>query len=165
VCVKTSTAGACGKTSRNMPWLEATVRAYVDEMIRLELATVEPVDDAPPVDVSADVAALEGRIIEVREAASKGLMSMIDAGEILIAIRADIDALRAAQTQAVIDERHKSISREDALALWADTSLDTLGERRGILARYVKQVMVHPLPRGKWNRNNLPVDSITILPA
>ena len=168
VCVKTGTSGACGKTSRNMIWLEAVVREYVRTRIALDTS-----DNAPEASVGAEdsaalgsqIEALEKRLSEAREAAIRGLIPMVDAGEIMTSLREQIDQLRAQQGHAVAKERQQAVSGDDVLALWERTDVESLGERRAILGQYVKRIMIHPLPRGKWNRHNLPVDSITIIPA
>ncbi|MEU9888539.1 hypothetical protein [Sphaerisporangium sp. NPDC051011] len=140
-------------------------RAYVAEKLRQEVAKPEAGDAVPTRDMSADIARLESRIAETRQAAVDGLMPMADAGEILTGLREQINALRAAQAEAAMNEHQRAISADDALALWADDSLDTLGERRAVLGRYVKRIMVHPLGPGRWRMDNIPETSIDIIPA
>lgn len=168
VCVKTSTSGACGKTSRNMLWLEDTVRAYVDERITLDAS--ESASEASKAPVATDglevqVQELEKRLTEAREAAMAGIIPMVDAGEMMTDLRSQISTLRAQQAKAVANEKHNELTPDEVRAIWARTDHETLGERRAILARYVKRVMIHPLGKGRWRRDNLPLESITIIPA
>ncbi|MGA5758212.1 recombinase family protein [Nonomuraea bangladeshensis] len=169
VCVKTGTSGACGKTSRNMAWLEAVIREYVSSRIALDTPEDEPTESADGATSDAlgdQIAALETRLSEAREAAMQGILPMVDAGEIMTGLRGQIDQLRAQQGRAVADEQRQAVSADDVHALWERTDAETLHERRAILAQYVKRVMVHPLPKGrKYTRHTIPLESITIIPV
>jgi site-specific DNA recombinase len=159
--------GGCGGVTRNAEWLETVLRAYVAEMIRkdLEDAPAAPVASAPAEQLTETIDTLEARLAEAREAAGAGLMSMIDAGVIMTDLREQITTLRAARARAWVANRQEELTPQDLLAQWGRDDLDTLGERRSILARYVKKAMVHRLPKGKWTKANMPLNSITIIPV
>ncbi|WP_440066474.1 recombinase family protein [Streptosporangium sp. OZ121] len=166
-CIRSS-RGGCGGISRNMAWLESVVRTYVESCITIELeaAPVEVPRTVESERLTGEIEGLETRLAEARDAAGAGLMSMIDAGIIMSDLREQITKLRDSRGQAVATERRDQRNPVDLRAQWARDDLDTLGERRDILSRYVKQVMVHPLEKGrKWTKENMPLDSITIIPA
>ncbi|WP_343955664.1 recombinase family protein, partial [Nonomuraea longicatena] len=146
-----TTRGGCGGTARAKPWLEQVIREYVAERIRAEGDAPEDVPQDPPGSAyDADIATLEIRLAQVRQAATEGVMDIFDASGIMSDLRARIGDMRAQQAKVTIDAQHAAMSGEVALAEWLSDDLDTLGERRAIMARYVKAVMVHPLPKGKW---------------
>ncbi|GII63266.1 hypothetical protein Skr01_33510 [Sphaerisporangium krabiense] len=88
--------GGCGGVARNMEWLETVARAHVAEKLRQEVAKPEAGDAVPTRDMSADIAGLESRIAETRQAAVDGLMPMADAGEILTGLRGGSRPVREA---------------------------------------------------------------------
>ncbi|GAA2293966.1 hypothetical protein GCM10010149_47370 [Nonomuraea roseoviolacea subsp. roseoviolacea] len=160
-----SAHGGCGKVARSLQWLESVVTEYVTERIKAEES--EPVKEGTPQTEALRVAIAEheARLKETRDAAMAGKMPMLDAGEMMTALRAKLAELRDQQAQAAADEHASAIGKEDVLAEWLATDPERLPQRRHILSRYVSSVMVHPLPRGRWSQATLPLDSITIVPA
>lgn len=158
--------GGCGKVTRNMAWLEMVVSEYVEERIRAEdgMPTEQDLGDLDA--IQSRISDLEQRIKEAREAAMKGALPMVDAGQIMTGLRDEIDALRAHQAAAVADRKTALLGKDDVLEIWRNKDPEHLGHRRQILARYVNSVIVHPLPKnGYWRLHTIPLDSITIIPA
>ncbi|GAA3136512.1 recombinase family protein [Planomonospora alba] len=161
--------GGCRGVTRNMAWLEKVVRAYVRAAIEAELGLTpagEVHTESEPSEVElieTEIQAKEAKIREAREAAAAGKMPMVDAGEIMTSLREEINRLRAKQSATVAAEA-RELPAEDLLSVWERDDIDSLDERRTILARYVKRVMVHPLGPGRWRVADLPADSITIIP-
>lgn len=163
-CV-TSSRGGCGKVTRNKEWLEDVITAYVEARIMEEEGEDTGVPARSHEAIQAEIDALETRLRDAREAAMTGAIPMLDAGEIMTGLRGQIERLREEQANAVAARQASTMTREDILNEWRSTDLEKLGHRRAILARYVKAVHVHPLPRGRWRKDTIPLDSITIDPA
>jgi site-specific DNA recombinase len=157
--------GGCGGTSRDRQWIEAVIREYVAEQIRIEAATPQASPGAALTGLQDQVAALDTRLAKVRDSVSQGLVDILDASPIMNNLREQIERLNRQQANVTIEAKLASVSHHDVLARWLSEDPDDLGERRMILGRHVKAVHVHPLPKGRWSRETIPLDSITIEPV
>ncbi|MFI9591063.1 recombinase family protein [Nonomuraea sp. NPDC052265] len=165
-CV-TAVRGGCGKLTRNMEWLEMVLDEYVTERIRTEEGEMPDQDaSGEAAQLDARVRALENRVREVRDAAMQGVLPMVDAGQMMTELREGIDELRLEQAKAVAEQQAASMGQAEVLDIWNNTDPEYLGHRRQILGRYVKAIIIHPLPpNGYWRKHTIPLDSITIVPA
>ncbi|MEQ4716071.1 recombinase family protein [Nonomuraea sp. B19D2] len=159
--------GGCGSLTRNMEWLESVIGEYVAERILAEDGEMSEQGESPDVEaLKQRIGEMEARLKELREAAMQGHIPMVDAGILMTDIREGIDELRAQQAQAVADQQTTLLGKDDVLDVWRSDDPEYLGHRRHILGRYVKSIIIHPLPKGGyWRKHTIPLDSITIIPA
>jgi hypothetical protein len=163
ICVRAR--GGCGKVSRNRPWLETAVRAYVAGRIEAEYEAPEGLDSDDDA-AEQEIVELEARIARALGLALDGVFTDKEVSDQVIPMRARITELRAEQARAARQARQVNLEAADLLALWMSEDPTTLHERRAILDDFIERVIVKPLPgRQRWGvALPIPMDSITILP-
>jgi site-specific DNA recombinase len=163
VCVKTR--GGCGRTARNMAWIEA----IIDSLIRKALAEMSDQDEAleEPADSSAEeIKRLEGLIKDAKIRFKAGTVAPEDFYPLQSELRDEINLIKREQARRVRQEAARVPLADDALAVWQDRSPESLNARRAILASAVDRIMVKHLGRNGWGaRKGIPLDSIEIIPV
>lgn len=130
-----SALGGCGGINRQM----LPVDKYIEGLIKRQLAKGKPV--APPVDDhAAEIAEIENRIIELRQAWNDRKI-----------VLTDFTVMRDAE-----DKKLKALQREKAQVsatqiseTFAENFEDAnLSQRRALIKRYMTAVVIHPAVRG-----------------
>jgi site-specific DNA recombinase len=156
--------GGCGQVSRSRPWVDARVRAFVQGWLEEEH---QPASVAVTATAGALRAAeLEAEIGRLRDAMQHGVFTLDELAPKVAEARKELIRLRAEEAEAARAAARPPDSAE-SVALWASDDPETLEQRRAILARAVKMVLVKSLPEGQaWGAGQpVPEDSILIIPA
>lgn len=112
----------------------------------------------------AEIDVREERIGQARDAAKSGMWSFEDAGQVMRALRDEIDDLKRSIGGYLVEEQRAQTSQDDLIATWLDETPATVEARTSIVRRYIDQVIIHPLPyKGRWSAKNYPADSFTII--
>ncbi|MER7445002.1 recombinase family protein [Micromonospora avicenniae] len=167
VCI--SQYGGCGKCSRQRPWLEEMTREYVTGRIEGEGSGLDVPEDDPNPEIERQIRELEGQIKRLQEGYQAGIYTMDEASGQIIPLREKIQALRAEQGELAKDAAIASGMTDDAaelLDIWLSDDPELIHQRREILSRFVKRIIVKPIGKGAGNQwAASPVDSIDIIPA
>lgn len=163
ICVRAR--GGCGKVSRNRPWTETMVKAYVEGRIGVEFEAEDAVINSPDAGLEAEISDLEAEIARLRDAYDAGVFTLEEISEKVIPKRAHIKQLTAELHKATQQVRQVNLGADRLLELWRSSDLSTLPDRRAILGDYINRVVVLPLPeRRRWGMTDpVPVDSIEII--
>ncbi|MFE9691228.1 recombinase family protein [Micromonospora sp. NPDC005806] len=164
VCI--SQRGGCGQCSRQRPWLEGVVEAWVAGVIegKITAASGDPADDPNPA-IEAEIRQLQAEIKRVQAGQVKGIYTDDEALEELIPRREKIQDLRAAQGELAKEAAMAPIDKEEELQDWLDDDPESLHRRREILGRYVKRIIVKPVGKGgSQGIDGPPIESIVIVP-
>lgn len=150
ICRKGQSNGrACGKVTRQEQWLEDAVRGWV--FTCLANGYVPQGEAGPAEDVGAEIDAVEREIKKLMDAYQADVFTLDEVTPRVSPLRLRLAELRETESRSI--KAHATRSGEEGVKqveLWMTTTLDTLGTRREILGRYVKQVRV--LPVGKGNQ-------------
>jgi site-specific DNA recombinase len=157
--------GGCGKVSRSRPWVDARVRAFVQGWLEQEHQPVA-IDGTGAEAAEARAVELDAEIGRLRDAMQQGVFTVDEVAPKVAEAREELTRVRAEQAEAA-RAAAQPLDNAESVALWAGDDLETLEQRRAILARAVKMVVVKPLGAGQaWGAGQpVPEDSIAIIPA